>query len=124
LLIKNKKVKKNRKPSIPTEEEFLKFLPVQSDFKWSTDKNNLIHIEVPKFKSNIGISFCKLIKKENIFTANLDKIGSIVWKNCDGKKSVKDILDIVKKEFPNEKNIEQRLYLFIQQMHALNYIKL
>ena len=57
-----------------------------------------------------------------MFIANLDKLGSLVWKNCDGKNMVKDILEIVKKEFSKEENLDQRLFLFLSQMKNLNYI--
>jgi hypothetical protein len=53
----------------------------------------------------------------------MDKLGSIVWKHCDGKNTLKDILKVLDKEFPKEKNIDQRLFLFIQQMIGLNYIE-
>ena len=53
----------------------------------------------------------------------MDKLGTIVWKNSDGEKSVKDILKIIKKEFPKEENIDQRLILFLQQMLSLRYIE-
>ena len=82
----------------------------------------LVEIMVPKFKGNLGKSFCKLIRKENMFIANLDRLGSFVWKNCDGEKTVDKILEIVKKEFPGENNTDQRLFSFIQQMVSLNYI--
>jgi hypothetical protein len=52
----------------------------------------------------------------------LDKIGSIVWQNCDGVKTVEDILEIIKKNFPKEENIDQRLFMFLQQMQSLNYL--
>jgi hypothetical protein len=54
----------------------------------------------------------------------MDKYGSIVWKNCDGNKSVKEILKIMEKEFPNEENLNQRLILFLRQMNSLRYINL
>ena len=54
----------------------------------------------------------------------MDKIGSIVWKNCDGSNTVKNILRKIKKEFPEEENIDHRLFLFLQQMQSLNYINL
>jgi hypothetical protein len=57
-----------------------------------------------------------------VFTANLDKLGSLTWAACDGTKTVKEILESVKKEFPAETNIDQRLFLFIQQLQALNYL--
>ena len=60
---------------------------------------------------------------DETFTANMDKIGSLFWKNCDGKTSVKTILEKLNEEFPDEKDdLDQRLYLFIQQMGQLGYI--
>jgi len=100
----------------------LGFKPKRADFEWTTNKDGLVEIIVPKFQSNFSKSFCNIIKRDNTFTANMDDIGSIVWKNIDGKKTVKDILEILKKEFPDEKEIDQRLYLFIQQMGHLGYL--
>ena len=106
----------------PTVEEIFQYRPRRADFEWSTNAEGLVEIKVPKFNGNLGKSFCKIIKKENIFTANMDKLGSLVWKNCDGNNTVKQILEIIKKEFPEEKNIDQRFFSFIQQMGSLNYI--
>jgi hypothetical protein len=63
-----------------------------------------------------------VLKRDNTFKANLDKLGSTIWKQCEGTKTVKEILDVVTKEFPDEKNIDQRLFLFLQQLKALSYI--
>ena len=115
-----KKNKKKYRP--PTVEEFLQFKPKRVDFEWSINNEGLVEIKVPKFKANLGKSFCKVIRKDDKFTANMDKIGSIVWKNCDGKNSVKDILKILKKKFPKQENLNQRLFLFLQQMQNLSYI--
>jgi len=119
LLKRNKQ--KYRAPSV---DEFLKFTPKRLELEWNTTEGGLVVIKVPKFESNFGKSFCKLTRKDNTFNANMDKIGSLIWKNCDGKNSVKDILEMVKKEFPNEEDIDQRLFLFLQQMQALHYISL
>lgn len=123
-MLRNKQKKKKQRYQPPTVDEMLQFRPKRLDFEWSTNKEGLVEIKVPKFQSNFGKSFCNIIKKENTFTANLDKLGSLIWKNCDGKNTVKQILKIVKKGFPKEKNIDQRLFLFIQQMNGLNYIEL
>ena len=114
--------KQKRRP--PTVEEMLQFRPKRVDFEWTTNTDGLVQIKVPKFTSKLGKSFCNIIKKDNSFSANMDKIGSVVWKNCNGKNSVKEILDILKKEFPKEENIDNRLYIFLQQMHSLHYIML
>ena len=115
---------KRKKPHLPTEEEFLEFVPKRADYKWELNKKGLVEIKVPKFKSNFGKSFCKVIKKDNTFSANMDKIGTVVWQECDGKKTVKEILEKLKKKFTKEKNIDQRLFLFLKQMDNLNYITL
>lgn len=106
----------------PTAEEFLQYRPKRLDFEWSTNADGFVELKVPKFKGNFGKSFCKVIRKDNTFTANMDKIGTLVWKNCDGRQTVKQILEKLKKEFPNEENIDQRLFLFLQQMNGLNYL--
>ncbi len=116
--------KKKNKSKLPTEQEMLRYRPKRADFKWEENIEGLIKLKVPKFQSNFGKSFCNLIKKENFFEADLDKLGSIIWRNCDGRKTVEDILKILKKEFPDEKNINQRLYLFLQQLNNLDYIRL
>jgi hypothetical protein len=119
LLLRNKEKQESR---LPTAEEFLQYVPRRLDFEWSTNAEGLVQLKVPKFKGNFGKSFLKLVKKDEMFVANMDKLGSIAWENCDGAKTVKQILDILKKEFPDEEDLDQRLFLFIQQMTSLNYM--
>ena len=119
-------IRKNKKPKkrLPTLEEMLQFRPRRSDFEWSTNDEDLVVIKVPKFESNFGKSFCKFIRRDENITAKMDKIGTLVWKSCDGKNSIKDILELLKKKFPKEENIDNRLFLFLQQMNSLRYISL
>ena len=118
-----KKNGKKSKPRLPTLEEMLSYRPMRNDMlSWSKNSEDLVEIKVPKFYSNIGKSFCKLVRKEQNFTAKMDKIGSIVWENSNGQKTVEDILKILKEKFPKEKDIDQRLFLYIQQMGSLSYI--
>lgn len=116
--------KERQQPRLPTAEEFLQYKPRRLDFEWSEKADGLVELKVPKFGSNFGKYFCKIIKKDNTFTANMDKLGSLVWKNCDGNNTVEQILELIKKEFSEQKNIDQRLFLFLQQMNGLNYIDL
>ena len=120
-MLRKNKPKRRR---LPTIDEFLKYIPNRTELEWSINDEGLVEIIMPKFNSKLGKSFCRVIKKENSFTANMDKYGSLVWKNCDGKKNVKDILKLMEKEFPNEENLDQRLILFLQQMNSLRYINL
>ncbi|HEX08744.1 PqqD family protein [Euryarchaeota archaeon ex4484_162] len=113
--------KQNKKEKI-TIEKFLSFKPVRENFEWYKTDEKLVRIVVPKFKGTLGKKFCKIMGKQDTFTANLDKIGSMVWENCDGSHTVKDILDILEKEFPKEENLLNRLIIFLQQMKRLKYI--
>ena len=119
MLRRNKEKQSSR---LPTAEEFLQYVPRRLDFEWSTNADGLVQLIVPKFKGNFGKSFLKIVKKDETFTANMDRLGSIVWENCNGFNTVEDILKILKKEFPDEENLDQRLFLFIQQMVSLNYL--
>jgi len=121
LLKKNKNKTKYR---LPTVEEFLQYKPNRTSLEWNINNEGLVEIKVPKFKSKLGETFCNFIRKDNVFTARMDKIGSLIWKHCDGSKTVKEILEIIEKEFPSEENLDQRLFLFLQQMYSLHYINL
>jgi len=108
-----------RKPSI---SEFLSYVPVRANYDWTVDEQGLVHIEVPKFQSNIGKKLCRLLRRKETFTADMDRLGSIVWLHCDGKKNVNDILQVLREECSDEKDLDQRLFLFLRQMNNLNYI--
>ena len=118
-------IRKNKnKNRLPTAEEFLQFRPKRNEIEWSKNAEGLVELKVPKFKSNFGKSFCKVTRKDQTFAAKMDKIGTLVWENCDGVQNVESILKKLKKAFPKEENIDQRLFSFLQQMHSLNYLDL
>ena len=106
----------------PTVEEFLRFVPIRRDYPWSVDDQGLVHVTVPKFQSSLGKALCRLVRKDNSFQADMDAIGSFVWQRCDGKTSVDEILKVLKETFPDEKNIDQRLFVFLEQMRQLDYL--
>lgn len=81
-----------------------------------------MQVKVPKFTSSVGKKFVKTLRRDNIFTAHFDALGSSVWKQCDGTLTVKEILEKITGEFPDTKDIDQRLYLFLQQLRSLHYI--
>lgn len=113
-------IKKASKP--PTADEFLLYCPMRAPYSWKVDDQGLVHITVPKFTSKLGKSFCRLLRKENKFRADLDTFGSLVWEQCDGKHTIQQILDSVTNKYPDQKNLDQRLFLFIQQMGVLGYL--
>jgi hypothetical protein len=104
-------------------EEYLMLKPKRMDYEWSVDENGLVHIIIPKFNSSIGKKFVKVIKKDQTFTADMDKLGSFVWKLCDGTNTISAILELINNEFKDEESLKDRLFFFFYQMVQLNYIE-
>jgi hypothetical protein len=113
---------KTKRRRLPTAEEFLSYIPIRAEMEWKVNSDDIVEITVPKFNSNFGKSLCKFLKREENLIAKMDEIGSIVWKNSNGKKTVKQIFEILKKKFPKEEDLDQRLFLFLSQMRSLKYI--
>jgi len=104
-----------------SREEFLKLKPKRKDFEWLEEEGK-VKVKVPKFKSKIGKKFCKLLGRENVFTVNLDEKGSLIWKLCDGEHTVEEILRELEENFPDEKDLDQRLFLYLYNLRRLGYI--
>ena len=113
---------KRKPPRMLTVEEILSFKPKKVEYEWSTDEEGLVHVKVPKFEGKLGNTLCRVLKKDQTFTANMDTVGSFVWKHCDGQTSVRKILDGLREELSDEENLDQRLFLFLHQMRQLRYL--
>ena len=68
-------------------------------------ENNLVIIQTPKFYGKLGKAFCRLIRRPPHIDLHLDDLGSLVWKKCDGKHTVNDMIEYVigKYNLPQEK---------------------
>jgi hypothetical protein len=80
-------------------KNLLEFIPVRN-YEWN--EKDLVTVKVPRFRSRLGRKFCRLLKKESTFNVNLDKQSSYTWKLCNGKRTVKEIGDLLKEEFGEE----------------------
>ncbi len=102
--------------------DILKTYPVQV-CEWE-EKNGLITVLVKKPLNLIEkIFFKKMMDKP--FKVDLDEIGSFVWKNCTGDKSVEDIVQLCKEEFGDKvEPAEGRVKLFIEQLNKNKMIRL
>ena len=84
--------------------------------------NGLVDVLVPRFKNKLMQRFIPKSRSPYIF-ANLDEIGSEVWKQIDGKRQVGEIAKCLD-EILGEKiaPVNSRLTLFIQQLHNNGFI--
>ncbi len=97
-------------------------IPIQACEFEEKDSEVIIHYyeKNPTFIEKIFFKkFLKIPQK-----VDLDKIGSLIWLNLDGKRNVDELINIVKNNFPNEENLENRVKLFITQLFKNKFIQL
>lgn len=78
-------------------------------------------------KEKLGFIERTFFKKqtEKPYKIDLDEIGSFIWLQIDGKKSVGVITEMAKNQFHNKIDpAEERVELFINQMHRNKLVSL
>ncbi|MDA2938937.1 PqqD family protein [Acidobacteria bacterium AH-259-A15] len=62
--------------------------------------------------------------KNPYYQIRFDEFGSLVWKSCDGKTQVSEILEQMRERFGDRiEPAEERLYEFICKMHRAKLIE-
>ncbi len=108
-----------------TIEDILDCIPSRL-FDWETkEETGGIVILRPKYKSKTGMLLLGSFLKDKNFKVKLDDLGTVVWKNADGKNTVKRIGEILAEEFgPEIEPIYERLTNFLVQLHKQKFIRL
>lgn len=92
---------------------------------YSDEKNEeeLITVIVPKFKNKFAVKFISPKLKSDHFKIKLDKFGSAVWEDINGKTKVDEIIKNVKNKFGDDlTNEEERITKFIFQLYTQGFI--
>jgi len=66
------------------------------------NEENLVTVVIPKFKNEFAKKLISPKLKSADFKLKLEKFGSEVWKNMDGKTKVSDIVKMVSDKFGDE----------------------
>jgi len=85
--------------------------------------DGIVMIVFPKFKNHF---LKKLIpqNKSQDFKISLDKLGSAVWLEIDGKKKVFEIIEKLEKQIGEEISpAEERISKFLTQLYSYKFIK-
>ena len=94
------------------------------DWEIKEDSGRVVILR-PKYKSKTGMLLFGSFLKDKNFKVKLDALGSVVWKNADGKNTVQTIGEILAKEFgPEIEPIYERLTTFLVQLHKEKFIRL
>ncbi|RCW48163.1 MULTISPECIES: PqqD family protein [unclassified Halanaerobium] len=111
----NKKAKGNLYEMIPQKKE---------NIEWKKDYNNELTLIIKRTKW-IDRLFQKIFNTPKQTTLELDALGSFVWKQCDGHKTIAQIAKKLRKEYPQKSSpVESRLITFIRILKNNGLIKL
>ncbi len=90
---------------------------------WSETTKGLVTLEIEN-KGYANKIAQILFKKPKISYIHLDKMGSFIWKNIDGKMNIHAIAQKVSENFGNEANpLFERLSVFFKIMDSYRFIK-
>lgn len=104
-------------------ENYVEKIPVRNqEIQWSVEDDGLVtlHMENKGIANRIAQ---KLIKKPKISHIHLDEMGSFIWLQIDGEKTVFDIGKPVEEHF-GEKALPlyERLSMFIRTLETNNFV--
>jgi len=93
--------------------------------EWEKDKDTgLAILLVPRFRKGPLKKWLQPKLKRPYMKIKLDDVGTCVWENCDGKKTVKDIGVVLSEVFGDRVNpIDDRLKLFFSSLYRSKFVK-
>lgn len=118
--------KKSKKPKeMVSREDFLQLKPVRNPLlKWDESRKKEVVIRVPlkvkKTKGKKSLSDSASVGERRV---NLDKLGSFVWKICDGQRDMKEIIQEFRDEYKmTREEAEASISAFLQQLAKRGFI--
>jgi len=101
----------------------LDLTPIRNYSEVSNDDDDLVTVIIPKFKNKVVVKLISPKLKSDHFKVKLDKFGSAVWLNINGKHKVDQIIKLVKKKFGDEIQEEtERITKYISQLYSQGFI--
>lgn len=93
--------------------------------KWEkASGGDLAVLLVPRFRKGLLAKWLQPRLKRPYMRVKLDEIGSFVWENCDGKKTVRQIGEALEGKFGDRvKPVEQRLKLFFNTLYKSRFVR-
>lgn len=92
---------------------------------WETDEQGTVIVLVPKFESELLKRWIMPHLRYPNVRVKLDKLGSFVWKQCDGNTTVATIVDRMEAEFGNSlQGVQDRIRTFLLMLERSELVNL
>ena len=92
---------------------------------WETAENGNVVVRVPKFQHELLVKWLVPRLKYPHVLVKLDKLGSFVWKQCDGRTTVAEIAERLRSEFADSAgSAEDRIRTFLLMLEKSDLVNL
>lgn len=107
------------------EENYLDYVFEKNPaYSWREKEDGIVVVEV-EWKGFYNRIAQKVFKKPSKSEIALDKLGSFVWKQFDGKRDLYEVSEIMKKEFGKDiEPVYERLFKFVEIMRDNKFVVL
>lgn len=96
----------------------------QKKYNFEVNSENLVTILIPKFSNKFLVQHLMPRLRHPYIKIKLDEIGSAVWLEIDGKKTIGEIASILETKFGEKiQPIDERLSKFFTQLNSYHFIK-
>jgi Na+-transporting NADH:ubiquinone oxidoreductase subunit NqrC len=98
-------------------------IPNISEHITTEKEGELSVIAFPRFRSKFMQKYLVPKNKSAIIRIQLEEHGTAVWDLIDGKRSVKEIADVLAEHFNHEENYEYRIAAYLSQLQRQGFVK-
>jgi hypothetical protein len=99
------------------------FVPIISEHITTEKEGALSIITFPRFRSTFMQKYFVPKGKSPTIHIRLDEHGTAVWDLIDGKRTIKEISEMLATHFNHEENYEYRIAAHFSQLHKQGFVK-
>ena len=98
-------------------------IPYISEHVTTEKEDNLSVITFPRFRNKFMEKYFVPRGKSAKVHVKLEEHGTAVWDLIDGKRTIKEIAELLAEHFDHEENYEYRISTYISQLYTNGFIK-
>jgi len=105
------------------KQNLFDFVPFISEHITTEKEGELSVIAFPRFRSKFMQKYFVPKNKTATIRIRLEEHGTAVWDLIDGKRTIKEIAEILSDHFHNEENYEYRIAAYFSQLYRQGFVK-